>query len=80
MRRPPHPFSLLLGDRGGGQRSAQSHGFDRRGGHDHHGALFADGFVEHVHAAQMQRAGVVVVDARGFGELFGDLRLRLRRG
>lgn len=60
---------LLFCESSRGERAAQTHGFDGAAGDDDHGALFADGFIKHVHAAQMQRAGVVVVDAGGFCEL-----------
>ena len=66
---------LLLADVCGGEHAAEAHGFDRGGGDDDHGALFADRLIEHVHAAEMEGALVVVVDARGLGELLGDLNL-----
>src|ERR1039457_6910602 len=66
------PSLLLFGHDDSGERAAESHGFNGGRRHNHHGALFSYGFKEHVHSAQVQRAGGVVIYARGPGELIGD--------
>lgn len=55
------------------KRAAQAHDFDCRGRNQHHGTLFANGFIEHVHAAQMQGSGILRIDARGLRKLIGVL-------
>src|ERR1035441_7615186 len=70
-------FMALLrfhaGQRGSRQHSAEPHGLHRGGWHNHHRALLLDGLIEHVHGAEMQRHGVVLVGERRLAEHLGLL-------
>src|SRR5579872_6928054 len=74
-RMPALGFGAAQG--GGGQGTAQAHGFDCGRWHDYHCAFFFDGFVEHVHGAQMQGDGVLGVRSGSLHEAVGDFAFGL---
>src|SRR5271157_3261199 len=59
------------------QRSSQPHGFDRGRRHDHHRAAFLNGFVQHVHGAQVQGHRIFLIRGCGLHEAVGDFLFRL---
>ncbi len=62
-----------------GQASAQAHGFDRGGGHNHHRSTFLDRFIQHVHRAQVQRNGVLLINRGSLFEFRRDFRFGLAK-
>ena len=60
--------------------ASEAHGFDSRRGHDDHRAALLDGFIEHVHGAQMESHRVVLVGGCGQRELLRDFGFGLAEG
>src|SRR5262249_56862618 len=77
IARPARLRELLLLKRRRAHQAAHAHRLDRAARNQHERALLLQPLVQHVHRAQVERGGIVVVRPGGLLERLRDFHLRL---